>query len=29
MVRYSVPKKWCTGLIEVVPDIFGYVQSDS
>jgi hypothetical protein len=29
LVRYSVPNKWCTSLIEMVPDIFGYFQSDS
>ncbi len=26
MARRSVPKKWSTGLIEVAPNVFGYVQ---
>jgi hypothetical protein len=28
LTRPSVPKKWPTGLIEVAPNIFGYVQGD-
>ena len=26
MARRTVPKRWPTGLIEVAPNVFGYVQ---